>query len=121
MLILKCHCGVVEAEIKSSENFEKILRCNCSICKRKGAIMSMVSNENFKIIKGKDKLSLYQFHTKVAKHYFCSICGIYTHHNPRSNPSMTGFNIGCIDSINTFQIKDIKFNDGLNHPLDIKK
>ena len=37
--------------------------------------MSMVSNENFKIIKGKDKLSLYQFHTKVAKHYFCSICG----------------------------------------------
>tara|TARA_Y100000591_G_scaffold312662_1_gene317302 strand:+ start:972 stop:1337 length:366 start_codon:yes stop_codon:yes gene_type:complete len=121
MLILKCHCGAVEAEIKSSENFEKILRCNCSICKRKGAIMSMVSNENFNIIKGKDKLSLYQFHTKVAKHYFCSICGIYTHHNPRSNPSITGFNIGCIDSINTFQIKEIKLNDGLNHPLDLKK
>ena len=37
--------------------------------------MSMVKNEDFKIIKGKDKLSLYQFHTKVAKHYFCSIVG----------------------------------------------
>ena len=48
--------------------------------------MSMVKNEDFKIVKGEDKLKLYQFHTKVAKHYFCSICGIYTHHNPRSNP-----------------------------------
>ena len=94
----------VEAEI-NIKNFEKILRCNCSICKRKGAIMSMVKNEDFKIIKGKDKLSLYQFHTKVAKHYFCSNCGIYTHHNPRSNPSMTGFNIGCIDEVDTFKLK----------------
>ena len=69
--------------------------------------MSMVKNEDFKIVKGEDKLKLYQFHTKVAKHYFCSNCGIYTHHNPRSNPAMTGFNLGCIDEINTFDLKDI--------------
>ena len=119
---LNCHCRAVEAEIGATINeLAKIVKCNCSICKRKNATMGMVKNEDFKIIKGEDKLKLYQFHTKVAKHYFCSMCGIYTHHNPRSNPSMTGFNIGCIDSINTFQIKDIKFNDGLNHPLDIKK
>ena len=102
MLILKCHCEQVEAEIKIPTNFEKILRCNCSLCKRRGAIMSMVRNEDFKIKKGHDKLTLYKFHTKVAKHYFCSYCGIYTHHNPRSNPKMTGFNLGCIDSIDTF-------------------
>ena len=120
-LKLKCHCGQVEAEIKIDTKFEKILKCNCSICKRKGAIMSMVKNEDFKIIKGQNKLSLYQFHTKVAKHYFCSICGVYTHHNPRSNPSMTGFNLGCLDSIDTFELSDVKINDGLNHPLDKKK
>ena len=49
---LRCHCGAVEAEINVSNNLEKILRCNCSICKRKGTIMSMVKNENFKITKG---------------------------------------------------------------------
>ena len=114
---LKCHCGAIEAEIDISENLEKVLRCNCSLCKRKGAIMSMVKNEAFRIIKGEGKLKLYQFHTKVAKHYFCSICGIYTHHNPRSNPSMTGFNLGCIDEIDTFGLKS---NDGHNHPLDKK-
>ena len=37
--------------------------------------MSMVNNNDFKITKGRDKLSLYQFHTKVAKHFFCSNCG----------------------------------------------
>ena len=117
---LKCHCGAIEAEIDISENLEKIIRCNCSLCKRKGAIMAMVKNEVFKIIKGEDKLKLYQFHTKVAKHYFCSICGIYTHHNPRSNPSMTGFNLGCVDEIDTFDLKNISINDGHNHPLDKK-
>ena len=117
---LKCHCGAIEAEINTSENFKKILRCNCSICKRKGTVMSMVKNEHFKITKGQDKLKLYQFHTKVAKHFFCSICGIYTHHNPRSNPVMTGFNLGCVEGVDTFSLKDILVNDGANHPLDKK-
>ena len=118
---LNCHCGAVEAEINSSINeLAKIVRCNCSICKRKNALMSLVKNENFKIIKGKDKLTLYEFHSKIAKHYFCSKCGIYTHHNPRSNPLMTGFNLGCIDEIDTFKLKDIIILDGENHPLDKK-
>ena len=117
---LICHCGEVEAEINAPDNLEKILRCNCSICKRKGAMMSIVKNEDFKIIKGKDKLKLYQFHSKIAKHYFCSNCGIYTHHNPRSNPAMTGFNLGCVDEINTFELDNISLIDGQNHPLDKK-
>ena len=116
---LKCHCGQFKAEI-NIDKLDKILRCNCSICKRKGAIMSMVKNEDFKVVEGEDKLSLYKFHTKVAKHYFCKNCGIYTHHNPRSNPNMTGFNLGCIDTIDTFGLDDIIINDGLNHPLDKK-
>jgi len=117
---LACHCGGVEVEINVPNNLEKVLRCNCSICKRKGAIMSMVKNEDFTIIKGGDKLKLYQFHSKVAKHYFCSNCGIYTHHNPRANPAMTGFNLGCVDEINTFELENVAVNDGQNHPLDKK-
>ena len=44
----------------------------------------------------------------------------FTHHNPRSNPAMTGFNLGCLDEIDTFNFKDIEINDGHNHPLDKK-
>ena len=119
MKILRCHCGQVEAEINIKE-IDKTLRCNCSLCKRRGAIMSLVKNEDFKIIKGLDKINIYRFHTKVANHFFCSNCGIYTHHNPRSNPKMTGFNLGCIDEIDTFELNEIGLNNGLNHPLDKK-
>ena len=52
MRILKCHCGKVEAEINIQGDLKKTLRCNCSLCKRRGSIMSMVENKNFKIIKG---------------------------------------------------------------------
>ena len=83
--------------------------------------MSMVENKNFKIIKGEKELKLYQFHSKIAKHFFCSNCGIYTHHNPRSNPAMTGFNAGCIDEIDTFKLENVTVNDGKNHPLDKKQ
>jgi len=33
---------------------------------------------------------------------------------------MTGFNLGCLDEIDIFQLKDIVVNDGCNHPLDKK-
>ena len=81
---LKCHCGEVEAEINVPDNLEKVLKCNCSICKRKGAIMSMVKNEDFKIVKGEEKLKLYQFQSKV----FISS----TH--PRLNPVIAGLALG---------------------------
>ena len=64
---LTCHCGAIEAEINLDGDLAKVIKCNCSICKRKGAIMSMVKNEDFKITKGEDKLKLYQFHSKIAK------------------------------------------------------
>ena len=115
---LSCHCGAIEAEINFNGDLAKVIKCNCSICKRKNATMGMVKNEDFKITKGLNKLKQYQFHTRVAKHFFCSICGIYTHHNPRSNPAMTGFNIGCIEDIDIFELSDVHINDGKNHPLD---
>ena len=46
---LVCHCGAIEAEINLDGDLAKVIKCNCSICKRKGAIMSMVKNEDFKI------------------------------------------------------------------------
>ena len=51
---------------------------------------------------------------------YCSNCGIYTHHNPRSNPALTGFNLGCLEDFDIFQLKDVAVNDGQNHPLDKK-
>ena len=83
--------------------------------------MSIVKNKDFKIIKGEEKLTLYEFHTKVAKHYFCSICGIHTHNRPRIDPRIYGVNIACIEGVRPFEIKNVPVSDGENHPLDQKK
>jgi len=82
--------------------------------------MSFVGPEDFKIVKGEDQIKLYQFHSKTAKHYFCSNCGIHTHANPRSNPKIFMINVACIDGVNPFGLKNIIVNDGENHPLDKK-
>ena len=80
--------------------------------------MAIVDQNNIRVVKGEDKLSLYQFHTNVAKHYFCSVCGIYTHHQTRTNTSKYGVNTGCIDEINSLELENAKNIDGINHPLD---
>ena len=35
-----CHCGAIRFAFKGPEKIENGLRCNCSICRRKGALMS---------------------------------------------------------------------------------
>ena len=64
---LTCHCGGVELEVKLPEaGFEKLIRCNCSLCKRKGYIMTFVGPDDAKIVKGENLIKLYQYHTKTA-------------------------------------------------------
>lgn len=113
-----CHCGSVELELNLPNGLDQVRRCNCSICSRKGAIVASVKLANLKILKGHDKLTLYQFGTMEAKHYFCSICGIYTHHQRRSKPDEFGFNVACVEGIDPFLLKDVPVLDGRSHPKD---
>ena len=119
---LTCHCGEFEAEVKIPENgIEKVMRCNCTLCKRKGYVIGVLGENDFKIIKGEKLLKVYQYYTKAAKHYFCSICGIHTHNRPRINPKIFGINVACVEGIDPFELKNIGLNNGENHPLDPKK
>ena len=73
-----CHCGAVKFEVSLPDGFVDLERCNCSMCRRRGAIVASVPLDGLNITEGEEALRLYQFHTKTAKHYFCSNCGIYT-------------------------------------------
>jgi len=116
-IIASCHCGSVELELLLQNGFE-LRRCNCSICRRKGAIVGSVLINNLKILKGEDFLSLYQFNTNTAKHFFCSACGIYTHHQRRSNPQEFSFNTGCVEGFNAEDYPEPEIIDGINHIKD---
>jgi len=90
------------------------------MCSKRGAIAAGVKLDGLKVTQGQEYLTLYQFNTMTAKHYFCSICGIYTHHQRRSNPNEYGFNIACLDGINPFELEDVPVTDGINHSCDRK-
>lgn len=113
----KCHCGEIEFEVKLENGFENIRRCNCSLCRRKGAVMATAKLGNIKVIKGAEKIKLYQWNTKIAKHYFCGTCGIYTHHQRRSNPKEFGFNVACIDDFDFSSLGEVPTGDGASQTL----
>lgn len=116
----KCHCGSVVLEFNLPEGLIDLRRCDCSMCRRRGAIVASVPLKGITVVRGQDKLRVYQFNTKTAKHHFCEICGIYTHHQRRSNPNQYGFNVACLEGINPLKIPNIPTMDGVNHPDDDK-
>jgi hypothetical protein len=113
-----CHCGRVVLELDLPEGIVDPRRCDCSICRRKGAIVASVPLSGIRILRGEDVLKLYQFNTGTAKHYFCSHCGIYTHHQRRSNPEQYGYNVGCLEGVNPYDLGPVPTYDGVNHPAD---
>lgn len=115
-----CHCGAVNFELGLPNGLVDVRRCDCSLCRRRGAIVATVHLADIKITKGGEILKLYQFNTNNAKHYFCGICGVYTHHQRRSNPSQYGFNVACMENINPLKIDGVPTYDGVNHPADRK-
>lgn len=113
-----CHCGRVELAIHLPNGLKDLRRCDCSLCRRRGAVTAAVPLSDLTILKGETYLKLYQFNTNTAKHFFCGHCGIYTHHQKRSNPSEYGFNVGCLEGINPLKIDDVPTTDGVNHSAD---
>jgi hypothetical protein len=107
-----CHCGAVTFEVDLERGLESLRRCNCSLCRRKGSIIASVPVEGLRVTQGEEMLTLYQWNTKTAKHYFCKVCGIYTHHQRRSNPTQFGFNVACIAGVNPFELGEIGVGDG---------
>lgn len=73
---------------------------------------------DLRVTKGEDKLSLYQWNTKIARHYFCSICGIYTHHQRRKAPDEYGYNVACIEGLNLQDLGDIPMTDGISMSVE---
>lgn len=113
-----CHCGAVQFEVHLPNGLVNPRRCDCSMCRRKGAVVASVPLKDLRITDGEDVLRVYRFNTKTAAHHFCSVCGIYTHHQRRSQPDEYGFNVGCLKRVNPFDVDGIVLLNGVDHPSD---
>lgn len=113
-----CHCGTVRFRVRLADGLHSARRCTCSYCRMRGAVAVSANLADIEISAGEEALTLYRFNTGAAKHYFCSRCGIYTHHQRRSDTSMYGINVACLEGLSPFDFDEVPVVDGINHPLD---
>ena len=107
-----CHCGRVRFEVVAPARIT-VSECNCSICSKSGYLHLIVPAERFTLLSGSDALATYTFNTEVAKHFFCSTCGVKSFYIPRSHPDGISVNARCIDagSIESMSIKPVNGRD----------
>jgi hypothetical protein len=116
-----CHCGALRFRFRSEE-ITTGLRCNCSICVRKGAVMSAryFAPDEIEDLQGMESLAVYRFGDRGLDHCFCRVCGIspfsVVHAVPAdyagpARPGSYRLNLGCVDGLDALAL-DITVIDG---------
>eukprot|EP00871_Galdieria_phlegrea_P003841 jgi/Galph1/4458/GphlegSOOS_G3114.1 len=127
----QCHCGNFQFEVEAPKGFVAI-DCDCSVCVAKGILHLMVPAEKLRLTSDcRNPITTYQFNTKVAKHTFCSVCGIHPFckysgilsevhcltfsilDTPRCNPESISVNVRCLNQ-SLLGTVSIEFLDGKN-------
>jgi hypothetical protein len=94
MLSGSCHCGAVRFSVDAQVT--ELTTCDCSLCVKRNALMAKFPEQALQVTAGEALLTLYQWNTHRAKHYFCSRCGIYVFHRKRAAPDHFGVNVFCL-------------------------
>lgn len=104
-----CHCGAVAFEVFAADDAE-LSDCNCSICSMTGYLHLIVPANHFRLLRGHEAITTYQFNTGTAKHTFCKVCGVKSFYHPRSHPDGISVNARCLtpDAIQGMRI--VAFN-----------
>jgi hypothetical protein len=100
-----CHCGKVRFEVKADLG-APVYACNCSICGKKGALLTFVGPSDFKLLSGEEALTKYQFNKKVIDHFFCSTCGVTTFARGKKpdGTAMIALNARCLDGVDPLKL-----------------
>ena len=115
MLAGSCHCGAVRFQVEAE--ITELTTCDCSLCVKKNAVMAKVHESALTVTAGEDALSLYRWNTGIARHYFCSRCGIYTFHRKRAAPDHFGVNVFCLDGFDHAAVP-VRATEGVGMTLE---
>ena len=94
-----CHCGKVKFEVEGE--IDSGLACNCSICRRKGALMWFVPRAALRLRTPASDMASYTFNKHVIEHRFCPTCGIHPYGEGKApdGTAMAAVNVRCIEGI----------------------
>jgi hypothetical protein len=115
MLRGSCHCGAVRFQVDAV--ITELTTCDCSLCTMRNAVMAKVPEKALTVLEGKSLLTLYQWNTRRAKHYFCSKCGIYVFHRKRAAPDHFGINVFCLENFDRASVP-VRATEGLDMTVE---
>ncbi|HTJ45341.1 MAG TPA: GFA family protein [Kofleriaceae bacterium] len=92
-----CHCGAIRYQV-TMEPPTKAMSCNCSICRRTGALLVFAPRSAFTLVSGEGALGDYQFGKKRIHHQFCRTCGLrpFAHGSDGKGNEMVAINLRCV-------------------------
>ena len=104
-----CHCGNVRYEVEADVGSG--MECNCSICSKKGSLLTFVKADKFKVT-GEDAQTEYLFNKHKIHHLFCKTCGVqsYARGNMPDGSPMVAINLRCVDGIDLATVKVKQFD-----------
>jgi hypothetical protein len=98
----RCHCGAVRFEVRTE--LEGLVRCNCSLCARRSAVMHYVAPSDFTLICGQEQLATYRFGSRSAAHHFCKVCGIFPFFlSDWGGQQHYVVNVGCLEGVDPYE------------------
>jgi len=105
-----CHCGKVKFEVELE--IGKPLSCNCSICQKKGTLLSFAAASEFKLLQGEDSLTDYQFNKNVLHHLFCKHCGVtsFVKGVGPDGKDVRAINVRCLDGVELENLELFKYD-----------
>jgi hypothetical protein len=103
-----CHCGKVRFEVDTT--IKELISCNCSICSKRGHLLTFALEKDFKLLSGQESLSDYQYGKKRIHFMFCNSCGVGAFsRGPASDGSASvAINARCLDG---FNVKDFTISE----------
>ena len=114
----RCHCGRVRFSFRSPE-IKTAARCDCSLCIRRGAVLSptYIPAADFTPHPDARDLGVYHWNEKILSNYFCKTCGIFTYVADGEN-GKDGYrvNLGCVEGLDPLAL-EISMIDGKSVPL----
>lgn len=107
-----CHCGRIAFEVEG--DIGRVIDCNCSICRRKGALLWFVPREKLRLLTPEGDAAEYLFNKHLIHHRFCPTCGIHPYaigRDPKAGREMAAINVRCLEDVDLARL-DVQPFDG---------
>jgi hypothetical protein len=106
-----CHCGRIRYAVTAA--LQPVISCNCSICSKRGSLLTFVTPDQLEPIAGSDAdLTEYQFNKHVIRHMFCPVCGIlpYAKGTGPNGMPMVAANVRCLEDVDLKALEITEFD-----------